>query len=714
MAFDGNNIKFLQGSYDKLKTLTTSEVGAFYITNDTHEMFLGVDANKAPVALNRWVDVKDDWAAVQATSDYKQHPGKIYYAAAENILCTWDGQKWVQINPDTDTDTILKSVEVSEGVVGADNKTITYTLTFNQEDIDGNKKDAITASLVIDSDQITSLIVDVQVGVTAKAGEATNSAVIETVGAGSNQTNTVTVKGDGIVKVAATDGTINLTGRKYDLSASGASVKLTDSDASEEDVVTFVGDTWIETKAGAKANEIAINHKAPVGDGSDVTEKAATAVSIDAAAPKFVAVTGAKADTNGHIISLETTEFTVPDSIYKLGVDEGTLEGKNYTKEVQLINKAGNVVTDGRATIKTAHKITVDGTATVIENGGDFGSFYSSGEIDRKFRTLDALTYKGTVSSNAGLPTSASLGDTYKVAAAFGNYQIGDLLIANGEREDETGKIIGTITWDHISTGDDTDTTYEIIGTNNKIILKNLVSGAETDFITVTDDDTYITASVAGDVLNVSHNTITQNNTTGTANTLAYEEKFTAVTGVARDGAGHVTGIETTEFTMPKEDVVTLDASTPSFAVSNDGTNKGTIAFADGEKILVSGAVEGNVLTVTADHAKLAAAPADKGAGVDVDVKLDGTSTFTVLDNVVVDEYGHVTGFNTKDISVAKETTYTLTGPASKADGDVQYVFADNDGDESYITLTSETLKYAVIAKNGVTAAKIDLVWGSF
>lgn len=709
MAFNGNNIKFLQGSYDKLKTLTTSEVGAFYITNDTHEMFLGVDASKAPVALNRWVDVQADWAAVQAVSDYKQHPGKIYYAKNENILCTWNGEKWVQINPDTDTDTILTSVEISDGVVGADNKTITYTLTFNQADIDGNGKDAITASLVIDSDQITSLIVDVQVGVTAKAGEATNSAIIETVGAGSNQTNVVTVKGDGIVKVVATDGTVNLTGRKYDLSASGASVKLTDSDASEEDVVTFVGDTWIETKAGANANEIAINHKAPVGDGSDVTEKAATAVSIDAAAPKFVAVTGAKADANGHIISLETTEFTVPDSIYKLGVTEGDLEGSKYTTQVQLVDRAGSVVTDGSVDVKTAHKITVDGTSKVVGNGGDLGTFYSAGEIDRKFRTLDALTYKGVVNAQGDLPTSASLGDTYKVATAFGNYQVGDLLIANGASEDETGVISGAITWDHISTGDDTDTTYEIIGKDNQIVLKNLVSGSETDFIAVTDDSTYITATVNGDILNVSHKTITQDNTTGAANTLAYEEKFTAVTGVARDGAGHVTGIETTEFTMPKEDVVTLNAETPSFAVSNDGTDKGTIAFADSEKILVSGAVEGKVLTVTAEHAKLAAAPADKNEGVDVAVKLDGTSTFTVLDNVVVDEYGHVTGFNTKDISVAKETTYTLTGPAMDNDN-VKYVFADNSGKESYITLTSETLKYAVA--DG--AAKIDLVWGSF
>ena len=104
MAINGNNVKFLQGSYAALNNLTTSEVGAFYITNDTHEMFLGVDANKGPVALNRWVDIQADWDAVQSVSDYKQHPGKIYYAKNENILCTWNGEKWVQINPDTDTD----------------------------------------------------------------------------------------------------------------------------------------------------------------------------------------------------------------------------------------------------------------------------------------------------------------------------------------------------------------------------------------------------------------------------------------------------------------------------------------------------------------------------------------------------------------------------------------------------------------------------------
>jgi hypothetical protein len=43
-------------------------------------MFLGVDATKPPVALNRWVDVKADWDAVQKTTDYKKHPGKLYYA----------------------------------------------------------------------------------------------------------------------------------------------------------------------------------------------------------------------------------------------------------------------------------------------------------------------------------------------------------------------------------------------------------------------------------------------------------------------------------------------------------------------------------------------------------------------------------------------------------------------------------------------------------
>ena len=94
-------------------------------------------------------------------------------------------------------------------------------------------------------------------------------------------------------------------------------------------------------------------------------------------------------------------------------------------------------------------------------------------EIDADIMAANAMTYKGGVDgSNKKLPTSnVSVGDTYVVTAAFGNYQPGDFLIAQG---DETnGVITGTITWDHVATGysDMHDPKLEVA--NNAIMLKD-------------------------------------------------------------------------------------------------------------------------------------------------------------------------------------------------------------------------------------------------
>lgn len=72
--------------------------------------------------------------------------------------------------------------------------------------------------------------------------------------------------------------------------------------------------------------------------------------------------------------------------------------------------------------------------------------------IDTKISTLQGMTYKGTVTSTAGLPsTNVKIGDTYKVAEA-GTYagqaaKIGDIFIASST----------TPTWDYIPSGDETE-----------------------------------------------------------------------------------------------------------------------------------------------------------------------------------------------------------------------------------------------------------------
>jgi hypothetical protein len=78
------------------------------------------------------------------------------------------------------------------------------------------------------------------------------------------------------------------------------------------------------------------------------------------------------------------------------------------------------------------------------------------------------MVYKGTIDKELNLPTdNVKIGYTYKASKDFNmtdGRQIskGDLLIANGTEEINNGEafITGTINWDHIESGADTDTTY--------------------------------------------------------------------------------------------------------------------------------------------------------------------------------------------------------------------------------------------------------------
>lgn len=742
MAFDGKNIKFLQGSYDKLKTLTTSEVGAFYITNDTHEMFLGVDAEKAPVALNRWVDVKDRFADITKNSDYEKHPGKIYYAKAENILCTWDGANWVQINPNTDTS--LKDFIISSGQPKTDaqgKKSVTYTLSFSQKDIKGEViKDAegkpvlVSADLVITDELVTSLVVDVQVGLAASVDKGV--ATINTVGAGSDSGEGKTVKVSGEKGIAVKGGGANeivISGTEHTLTAVDTAVTLK-ADGANVGAVNFIGDDANIEIVNANiegVDQLKVVHKTPSA-GSDVTPtNSGTSEKIDVAGRTFTALTGLKADANGHITDAEATTFEIPNTVYTLGKEEEKVEAKdeegnvvataNYTTAISLVDGENKAVS--AQSIATAHTITIDGTEKIIKNGESIGDFYSAKEIDRQFRVLDALTYKGTVSKAEDIPTEASLGDTYKVNAKFGDYEVGDLIIANGTTEGADGKISGTITWDHISTGSDADTQYELVGNDNTIGLKESVEGKISSYIEVVDD-AYITAEVKDDVFTIKHNEIAadKTDTDGQDTAIAYGGTFTAVTNVVRDKAGHVESIETTDFTIPGDDYVAVDANANSFAIKTaDHAVKGSVSI---------NAAEDNVLTVTSiaddknENIAVTVAHNEIGhvvtpvAASNVTLALNGeNNTVTVVDGVATDNFGHITEIKTKVVSIASETTYELSGPTGTEDKDeIVYTLNSSVGGEAAgikggIKLTTETLTYDVQSEGAV---KIDLLWGSF
>lgn len=188
----------------------------------------------------------------------------------------------------------------------------------------------------------------------------------------------------------------------------------------------------------------------------------------------------------------------------------------------------------------------VDGNATL--------PVYTKTEVDTKvsnsLKTFDAMAYKGTVTSadaSTKLASTGNVGDTYKAASEITTpvkANTGDLIIATGSD--------GAVTWDVIPSGD--DQTITGAATTSGISVSDQ-SGTLAEISVVKGDKINISNSTSGKktTLTVGHEAITQPTpVAGTAvtQTAKNSAEFTAITDIAEDGYGHVTGITTKKLTV--------------------------------------------------------------------------------------------------------------------------------------------------------------------
>lgn len=100
----GKNINFLLGTQNNLEKYiagtTAAADGTFYLTNDTHRLYIGTSEGKA-VPVNEGVITVASLDALAKIPN--PHAGEFYYVTAENILCVYNGSTWVQINNNTNT-----------------------------------------------------------------------------------------------------------------------------------------------------------------------------------------------------------------------------------------------------------------------------------------------------------------------------------------------------------------------------------------------------------------------------------------------------------------------------------------------------------------------------------------------------------------------------------------------------------------------------------
>ena len=104
-----SNVFFKSGSQAKYDALTSRDAGTFYVTHDTHRLYLGNDLLSQAVEIVKEIPQKTDPRAVSGT---------IFYIEGKNILAIFDktANEWVQLNPDTRiTDMDLSTSTAADG-----------------------------------------------------------------------------------------------------------------------------------------------------------------------------------------------------------------------------------------------------------------------------------------------------------------------------------------------------------------------------------------------------------------------------------------------------------------------------------------------------------------------------------------------------------------------------------------------------------------------
>lgn len=701
-----NNVLFKKGLQASLPSSGIVE-NAFYLTTDTHRLYAGVD-NTHVALLNSAVAFYEKLADLQAaTSQFKPAPGDVAYVRKQGelivnalMLYVDDSIKWVQINSQN-ANTYYETTKIAFAKAEEetnDPSSITYTLTLEQKNQDGSARTPLTASFTINAndlhDTMSATGADSGKNALIKLDNATDKGV--KLIAGDNVTLTTTENtgsADGIT-IAAKDTTYAL-----GVVNGAATVQLSDGSGTSSGTAAFIGDNdWIDvTNDNGK---IKVGHKSKTIPTPNVTDGGTLGDEST-----FTVITGITADDNNHVTGIQKTTYKIQDTTYTIDAS------LNNDKNLVVALKDENGTTTSSDSLDISSTLTVNGTDYTIEPSGEITlpSYYTTEQIDGKLKAVNAMVYKGVVNKNSDLPTTGvSIGWTYKVGtkATYAGIEcnVGDLLIANGT-EDNQNVITTGLTWDHIDTSDKEDTLYALSVANNVVTLTDSVNGGKQSF--TIDGGNKLTASTSGNVITINHDSVTAPTTTGsTANVSGYGQDFSAITALTEDGYGHVTGITTKKVTLPNADTIEADGTNVKLTFKDgNGNIQGSLDLnaENGGPIAVTGTSSDNKnLVATISHNTIT-----KNNTVSTQAPSHG-GTFTAIESIEYDSYGHISGVKTSTVTLPTETTYEIDGPTAITNG-FKYELKNGSG-----SVCGDVIKITSTSLTTTASGTIDITWGSF
>ena len=729
--------------------------GCFYLTTDSHRLYVGQGSKAVPVnegvtsvaSLSELTNI----ANALSPDEKALMAGSFYYITEDNILCVYNGNQFVQINPDTNTETRITDVATN---VDATKEKIVVTTTLTQKTCDPvtgaplptNKVgvlDPVVATFEITADQFNALVQEVNVGLELTVSGT--EAKIATTGFGAEK-DSITFKAGEAINFTYDDT------EKDVVTISSKDTKHSIGVAKENDkaVVKLTSDNNMhpassaEFKAG-KDLTVDVANDAIVYTHASYDDKSADVTRADAALGhegKFNVISKIES-SNGHVTNIETQELTLPKDNY---ITKGELQDN------------GDLVFDYAITTTPSIRINTDGTYHSGEGTWHVGGVldvYTTSEIDDKIAEVkaqaNALTYRGVVSSDLPFGEDlVSIGDVWMAGSndiAQGN-KVGDLFIAvgkNGATEEEDGFLAASnIAWDLVPSGNDLDSQYDLLFAETLdgavIQLKNTTTTtAPVDSVEIHDDGNVIQISVEADKDDAEHKFIKVAHKAYAAPTvddsaelepLGAEETFTIVKDIVTE-SGHVTEIVTQEYQLPKDTKYTIgaiadenneNAATIKLSSPNNSTvNPGSVQVASDDTLDVS--VADNVINIK--HADMGAK--EDGTLAEETVKMTSEESFTVITGVNLDN-GHLVDYTKTTFQLPPSDKYEYEGSIVKDSTlnkvGIETVLYDGQhlGQRFGYDVVSDSLQLSVTAAtvgaDGVVTTPasmaIEMVWGTF
>lgn len=739
------NVMFKRGTQSGFNNLSTYQDGCFYLTTDSHRLYIGTGNNKADL-VSQSVITYPDWASIEALSNKSSSnyapglcsEGQFYYAKAENILCTYSNGKWIQINPDhnDDHDTYVKSVSVAKNTadtVNGEKLVYDVKITQAQKDLKGNNEGApteVSGKLTISATDLNQIATHTNVGMEA---EKSNSKVyLKNSGTGANAAKKVELVGGGSVSVSTDSSnkiTISGVDTTYSLNTTtnttGAKANLqnqngvpTGSFAVEVDDIALK----VESNTPGENGSIKLAHAKSLSSAASFAPVDATK---DASGNVTLSMPNISVNEYGHVTAVGTQNVTLPrDKDTKVSSVSADNSGKITVKIKDDNTTAETSVVSGQVLY---NKITVNGAEKTVYNQGNLGAFYSSDKVDALITAakaaMNAMTYCGTTTnSQFGQIKGPQKGDTYKAAESFiigsgssaVNVDTGDLIIYNGA-DVAAGTAGDTTKWEVIPSGDDIDTTYKMQLDGTTIQLKNEVNNniagqvavKGTNGISVTNNDG----------LSIGHaNTITAGSASGTQS----GRQFTIPT-INYDKYGHITGqgpATTIEFPVDKDTTYTFssDAANKKVSLKNSNGNvTGSLRFTTSDNNFVV-----SMSNTTADQPvvdlKLATVAQSNSAStnnVSYSPLSGGSAQAFTVAKAKVDAYGRVTGFENQTITLnTDQLTYNVSTNVANNTLSVDSSLTNKAGtaQSKSVKVKSDSLAFS----KAEDVVSVDLVWGTF